>query len=113
MPLDPADYPTDLTHAVFEFMKLHRSVIAAWIFTAPPGTPDLPPGILYRIAVAMNPPDPKLLEEATTVASVCQREGDAVEFGSVGTDPATLRKLADLAEPFFVNPEFWPAALGK
>jgi hypothetical protein len=111
--LDPANYPTELTQAVFEFMKLHRSFVAAWIFTAPPDTPNLPPGILYRIAVAMNPPDPKLLEEASIVASVCQREADAAEFGLVGTDPATLRKLAKLAEPFFVNPEFWPAALGE
>jgi hypothetical protein len=68
---------------------------------------------LYRIAVAMNPPNPKLLGEARTVASVCQREGDAVEFGSVGTDAATLRTLLKLAPPFFRNPALWPASLGE
>ena len=40
-------------------------------------------------------------------------EGDAVEFGPVGTDPATLRAVSKLAAPFFANPDFWPAALGE
>ena len=79
--LNPADYPTELVQAAFEFVRQHSSFRAAWIFghTKKEGEPEGGRG--YKMLVLMEPRDDRLFHDFSLVVN--QQKGKATSCSSV------------------------------
>jgi hypothetical protein len=103
-PVDPADYPTDLLQALFEFLRSREDVQAAWILeTQPePGDPDRQ----YVFALLAVDAGEELEQDFIVVAqNVRSREAS---YGVMLLDPrlATHAKIIARISPFYAAPGF-------
>ena len=106
--LDPADFPTDLVQAVFEFCRQHSHFRAVWVFTraiaGQPASAHKP----YYILVLMEPRDAALFHDFNLVVKSVKREYE-VNLGL--TESNTPECVADLfrqAQPFYLAADYQP-----
>ena len=100
--LDPADYPTALVQAVFEFVRHQPAFRAIWIF----GTlPALASGREYQLLFYMDPRDEVIFHDLNMIIQAA-RDGVTVHLGLLTEDD--LKRIAAAAPPFFTAPDYRP-----
>ncbi len=92
--LNPADYPTALVQAVFEFVRQHPKFRAAWVFGAIP--PAQPP--CYHLLFFMEPRDEVLFHDLNMVIQAA-RSGVEVVLGLLNAED--VAKVSPSAPPFY------------
>jgi hypothetical protein len=108
--IDPADYPTALVQAVFEFCRLHGEFRAVWIFTrviAGQPAPALKP---YYLLVLMEPRDTMLFHDFLLVAKSVSREYEVNLSLTESNTPGCVADLFRQAQPFYVAAGYQPPA---
>jgi hypothetical protein len=106
--IDPADYPTALVQAVFEFCRQHGEFRAVWIFTrviAGQPAPALKP---YYIFVLMEPRDTMLFHDFLLVAKSVSREYEVNLSLTESNTPGCVADLFRQAQPFYVAADYQP-----
>ena len=102
--LDPADYPTGLVQAVFEFVRHQPAFRAAWIFeTLPPPAQ----GRSYQLLFRMEPRDEKVFHDLNMIIQAA-RAGQEVGLGLL--TPEDEQSIAGQAAPFYAAPGYRPGA---
>jgi hypothetical protein len=100
--LDPADYPTGLVQAVFEFVRHHSNFRAAWVFgTLPPPAE----GSSYQLLFFMEPRDEVLFHDLNMIvqaATNCAK----VALGLLNDEE--VKRIAGTAPPFYAARDFKP-----
>jgi len=103
-PVDPADYPTDLLQALFEFLRVRPEVQAAWILEAEAELNRT--GTQYIFALLAVDAGEQLEQDFIVVAqNVRNRDAD---YGVMLLDPrvATHAKIIARIPPFYAAPGF-------
>jgi hypothetical protein len=109
--LDPADYPTNLIQAAFEFMRRHRNFRAAWIFRPGAGEPEPEPvnGHRYQLLFLMDPRDERVFHDLNLVAQASLGKTDQVRLGLLDeADTAFIARAFREAQPFYVAADYHP-----
>lgn len=103
--IDPADYPTDLVQAAFDFFRKHKNFRAAWIFTRtaqPP--PERKP---YYIFVLMDPRDEGIYHDFNLVIGTTGNyEAGANPINE--KNPKEIENMFKVAKPFYVAADYQP-----
>jgi hypothetical protein len=107
--IDPADYPTKLVQAVFEFCRRHGQFRAAWIFSRGlAGQPDSARKHYY-ILVLMEPREAALFHDFLLVAKSDSREHDEVNVSlTKSNSPECIADVFQQAQPFYVAIDYQP-----
>jgi hypothetical protein len=93
--LDPADYPTALVQAVFEFVRHHPNFRAGWVFgTLPPPAE----GRSYQLLFHMKPRDAVLFHDLNMIVQAAA-EGAQIGLGLLSDED--VRGIAAAAPPFY------------
>jgi hypothetical protein len=102
--MDPADYRTELAHALFQFMRRVKKFTAAWMFLTTKRDPAVT-GQDLRVVVAMDPKNDHLIHDLRLVASATLGYGNEIEFAWVHPgNVAAIAELRRMATPFFLAP---------
>jgi hypothetical protein len=106
--LDPADYPTALVQAVFDFCRQHGQFRAVWIFTrvmaGQPATARKP----YYILVLMEPRDVSLFHDFNLVVKSVSMEYEVNLSLTESNTPECVADLFRQAQPFYVARDYQP-----
>ncbi len=100
--LNPANYPTALMQAVFEFVRQHPQFRAVWIFGAP--TPPAH-GRGYQLLFFMEPRD-KVLFHDVNMTIQAARGDDEVGLGQLTDDD--VAQISHQAPPFYTAWDYRP-----
>jgi hypothetical protein len=106
--VDPADYPTALVQAVFEFCRQHGQFRAVWIFTRAIAGQPAPARKPYYLLVLMEPRDVALFHDFNLVAKSVSREYE-INLSLTGSNaPECIADLFRQAQPFYVAADYQP-----
>ena len=104
--VDPADFPTDLVQAVFDYCRQHGQFRAVWVFTmAGQAASARKP---YYLLVLMEPRDAALLHNFTLVAKSVNREYEVNLSLTESNAPELIADLFRQAQPFYVAADYRP-----
>jgi hypothetical protein len=106
--IDPADYPTALVQAVFDFCRLHGEFRAVWIFTRVIAGQPAPVRKPYYILVLMEPRDTMLFHDFLLVAKSVSREYEVNISLTESNTPGCVADLFRQAQPFYVAAGYQP-----
>lgn len=105
--LNPADYPTDLVHRTFEFIRHHRAFRAAWVFLLPNDAVASAGAPKYQLLFLMAPPDEALFHDLNLALHCSPPKGLAFDLGVVDeTDKVQVMTLFAKAQPFYLAQDF-------
>lgn len=98
--LNPADYPTGLVQAVFEFVRHHQKFRAAWIFSAltPPAK-----GRGYQLLFFMEPRDEVLFHDLNMTIQAARGDDD-IGLGLLNDDE--VARISRQAPPFYTARDY-------
>lgn len=108
--IDPADYPTALVQAVFEFCRQHGEFRAVWIFTRVITGQPAPALKPYYILALMEPRDTMLFHDFLLVAKSVSREYEVNLSLTESNTPGCVADLFRQAQPFYVAADYHPPA---
>ena len=100
--LNPADYPTALVQAVFEFTRRQPAFRAAWISGTLPAPAS---GREYQLLFFMEPRDEVIFHDLNMIIQAA-REGATIHLGLLTGDD--VKRIAPGAPPFFTAPDYRP-----
>jgi hypothetical protein len=104
--LDPADYPTGLVQAVFEFVRHHSNFRAVWVFgTLPPPAE----GRSYQLLFFMEPRGEVLFHDLNMIVQAAAG-GTEVALGLLSDED--VKGIAGVAPPFYAARDFRPEGEG-
>jgi hypothetical protein len=109
--VDPADYPTALVQAVFEFCRQHGQFRAVWIFTRGTAGPPASARKPYFLLVLMEPRDAALFHDFLLVAKSVSREYGVNLSLTASNAPELVADLFRQAQPFYVAAGYQPPAV--
>jgi hypothetical protein len=98
--LNPADYPTALVQAVFEFVRQHPQFRAAWVFGALPAPAK---GDGYQLLFFMEPQDQVLFHDLNMTIQAA-RAGEEVGLGLLSK--GDVARIGSAAPPFYTAPDY-------
>jgi hypothetical protein len=105
LPIDPADYPTDLIQPLFETLRRDRKFRAAWVLRRP--EPTAAGGTHYQVLLLMDPRDEMLEHDFSIVLQAARKKPDEVDFGFLDeTDHAYIDAFLKHAAPFYTARDF-------
>ena len=104
--IDPADYPTDLVQAMFEFCRQHGQFRAVWIFTRAVAGPPAPACKPYYLLVLMEPRDAALFHDFNLVAKSVSLEYEVNLSLTESNTPECIADLFRQAQPFYVAADY-------
>jgi hypothetical protein len=106
--IDPADFPTDLVQAVFDFCRQHGHFRAVWVFTRAIAGQAASAHKAYYILVLMEPRDATLFNDFNMVAKSVRREHEINVSLTESNAPECIADLFRQAQPFYVAADYQP-----
>jgi hypothetical protein len=106
--LNPADYPTDLVQAVFEFCRQHGRFRAVWIFSRGIAGQPAAARKAYYILVLMEPRDATLFHDFNLVAKSVSQEYEVNLSLTESNAPECIADLFRQAQPFYMAADYQP-----
>ena len=107
IPIDAADYPTDLIQPVFEVLRRHPQFRAAWVFGFTPAAAPPAEQRGYCLTLLMEPRDETLLHEVNLVAHAARPPTHEIKITLVDeTDAGYVAQLFAAAPPFFTAADY-------
>lgn len=103
--VEPAEYPTDVVQASFEFFRRHDPFKAAWILTQIDKPDD------YFIILLMQPRDASLYHDFTMVAQAASGKLHQVHVQPVDeNNPEHVKAFYNCGQPFYQAVDYQPPA---
>lgn len=104
--VDPAHYPTDITHAAFEKMRQHSAFRAAWLLAQHDEKESC-----YVLMTLINPPSDQLRHELNVLVQLARSKSDlAVRVAQLNLEqPDNVTGAFRQFEPFYTASGFDPA----
>jgi hypothetical protein len=106
--IDPAEYPTDLVQAVFEFCRPRGQFRAVWIFTRVVAGVPTPARKPYYLLVLMEPRDTARFHDFLLVAKSVSQEYEVNLSLTESNTPECVADLFRQAQPFYVAADYQP-----
>ncbi len=106
--VDPADYPTALVQAVFEYCRQHGQFRAVWLFTRTMAGQPAAARKAYYVLVLMEPRDEALFHDFLLVAKSVSREYEINLSLTESNAPEIVADLFRQAQPFYMAAGYQP-----